>query len=42
MKAVFLDDETRCVRAEELSDIHNRPFHQRLWESLVRLLAPLL
>jgi cardiolipin synthase len=42
MKAVFLDDETRCVRAEELSDIHNRPFHQRLWESLVCLLAPLL
>lgn len=42
MKAVFLDDESRCVRAEELSDIHNRPFHHRLWESLVRLLAPLL
>ena len=42
MKAVFLDDESRCVRAAELSDIHNRPFHHRLWESLVRLLAPLL
>lgn len=42
LKQVFLDDEAHCTRVGEQDAHSQRPFWQRLWESLVRLLAPLL
>ena len=42
MKQVFLDDEQRCISVEQLREQMRSPFLMRLWESLVRLLAPLL
>lgn len=42
LKQVFLDDEAHCTRVGEQDAHSHRPFWQRLWESLVRLLAPLL
>lgn len=42
MKQVFLDDLQHCTAADGLTETARRPFHLRLWESLVRLLAPLL
>ena len=42
LKTVFLDDQQHCQLIEEVTDISHRPFLIRLWESLVRLLSPLL
>ena len=42
MKQVFLDDEQQCIGIDELNSQIRSPFLMRLWESLVRLLAPLL
>lgn len=42
LKTVFLDDQQHCQLIEEVTDISHRPFLTRLWESLVRLLSPLL
>ena len=42
VKQLFYKDETHSVPLEELKDITHRSFLQRLWESLVRLLSPLL
>lgn len=42
MKQVFLTDQESCVLVDRLTDFMRRPFLNRLWESLVRLLAPLL
>lgn len=42
MKQVFLTDQESCVLIDRLTDFMRRPFLNRLWESLVRLLAPLL
>lgn len=42
MKQVFLTDQESCTLIKSLSDLTNRPLFRRLWESLVRLLSPLL
>lgn len=42
MKQVFLTDQESCIHIERMNDLIRRPFLNRLWESLVRLLSPLL
>ncbi|MGI6223883.1 MAG: cardiolipin synthase [Prevotella sp.] len=42
LKQVFFDDERDCVRIEDAVQVENRPFLKRLWESLLRLLSPLM
>lgn len=42
MKKVFLDDQEHCSLVDEQTYAHRRPFVHRLWESLIRLLSPLL
>ena len=42
MKKVFLIDQEACMQIEKLTDLTHRPFFNRLWESIVRLLSPLL
>lgn len=41
-KSIFLDDQTHSLLIEDALDLDKRPFFKRLWESLVRLLSPLL
>uniref|UniRef100_A0AB33J9Z7 Cardiolipin synthase n=1 Tax=Prevotella sp. GTC17260 TaxID=3236796 RepID=A0AB33J9Z7_9BACT len=42
MKKVFLDDLQQCVPIEKVRRLMHRPFLLRLWESIIRLLSPLL
>ena len=42
MKNVYLEDEKLCVPLKKLKNINHRPFRERLWESLIRLLSPLM
>lgn len=42
MKQVFVDDMQHCVPLDDVNVIIRRPFLRRLWESVVRLLSPLL
>jgi len=42
LKKVFLDDQTHCKAFDEVVDVSKRPLLRRLWESFVRMLAPLL
>ncbi len=42
LKQVFMKDLESCILIDNIRDIIRRPFHNRLWESLVRLLSPLL
>ena len=42
MKQIFMDDEARCVDFSDVHEFRRRSFLLRLWESLVRLLSPLL
>ena len=42
MKQLFLDDEAESVQFASLSERARPRFHVRLWESLVRLLSPLM
>lgn len=42
MKQVFLEDLRRSVLINDVKVISKRPFINRLWESIVRLFAPLL
>jgi len=42
MKKIFLDDQEKCVLLEQVRDIDNIPFLRKLWESIIRLLSPLL
>jgi cardiolipin synthase len=42
MKQVFFDDLQHCISADELKYAHRPSYIQRLWESVVRLLSPLL
>ncbi len=42
VKAVFLSDSEACTPLEEARDLLHRSFVGRLWESVVRLLSPLL
>lgn len=42
IKDIFLTDETKCVPLENIKEINHKSFIYRLWESVVRLLSPLL
>lgn len=42
LKAVFQRDEHDCIPLEQSKRFANRSFLRRLWESLVRLLSPLM
>lgn len=42
MKEVFLQDQATCTLIDQVNGIPHRPFLSRLWESIVRLLSPLL
>lgn len=42
MKTLFVEDETECVTTDCMPYMQHRPFRVRLFESLVRLLSPLL
>lgn len=42
IKNIFLTDETKCVPLEKIKEINHKSFIYRLWESVVRLLSPLL
>lgn len=41
-KEVFAEDEKECVPIDQVKDLSHRSFLIRLWESLVRLLSPLM
>ena len=42
LKKVFLDDQQQCVPLSEVPNWSRPKFFRRLWESLIRLLSPLL
>ena len=42
VKAVYLRDEAKSILVDDVSYFVKRPFRQRLFESTVRLLSPLL
>jgi cardiolipin synthase len=42
LKKIFLDDQSLSVRLEDVPSWLHPHFFQRLWESLTRLLSPLL
>ena len=42
VKEIFLKDQEECVALEDVRNLTHRSFLQRLWESIVRLLSPLL
>ena len=42
LKKIYLSDEKDSVPLEEIKDITHRSFLERLWESLIRLMSPLL
>lgn len=42
MKQVFLDDEAHCTTIDNVRELTHRQFRLRLWESVVRLISPLL
>ena len=42
LKAVFMQDVADSVLLDDIEDLDRRPFYKRLWESLVRMLSPLL
>ncbi len=41
-KQIFITDLEHCTLIENVADLPHRNFGQRLWESVVRLLSPLL
>ena len=42
VKEIFLKDQEECVSLSDVQNLSHRPFLQRLWESMVRLLSPIL
>ena len=42
VKAIFLRDQEESVALEDVRNLTHRSFLQRLWESIIRLLSPLL
>ena len=42
VKDIFLKDQEECVSLEDVRNLTHRSFLQRLWESMIRLLSPLL
>jgi cardiolipin synthase len=42
LRDIYLADESQSVLLEDLPQRHNPPFLKRFWESLVRLISPLM
>lgn len=42
VKEIFLKDQEECIALEDVRNLTHRSFLQRLWESIIRLLSPLL
>ena len=42
LKSLYLKDEKQSVLLDDIKDITHRSFLERLWESLIRLMSPLL
>ncbi len=42
LKSLFLADQKDCIKLNNFANLDHRPFLLRLWESVVRLLSPLL
>ena len=42
LKKVFMDDLKECVNIEDVKEVHHLSIGQRLWESIIRLISPLL
>lgn len=42
LKKVFLDDQASSIELTNVTDLEHRPFYERLIESLIRMLSPLL
>lgn len=42
MKALFLTDQQQCQLIDEVRKVEGRSFLRRLWESMLRILSPLL
>ena len=42
VKDIFIKDQEECVSLEDVRNLTHRSFLQRLWESIIRLLSPLL
>lgn len=42
IKAIYLKDESQSILVDDVSYFVKRPFMKRLFESIVRLLSPLL
>lgn len=42
VKSIFLTDQSHCILLDDVRKLNRRPFFNRFWESLVRLLSPLL
>jgi len=42
LKSVFLEDQKHCILLDDVKKLNRRPFFNRFWESLVRLMSPLL
>ncbi|MCH3982258.1 MAG: cardiolipin synthase [Prevotella sp.] len=42
MKKIYLDDEKQSIPSSDVAELTHQPFLKRLWESLIRLLSPLM
>ena len=42
LRDIYLADESQSVLLEDLPQRQNPPFLKRFWESLVRLISPLM
>ena len=42
VKNIFFTDESHCIPLQNIKEINHNSFIYRLWESIVRLLSPLL
>ena len=42
MKKIYLDDEKQSIPSSDVAELTHQPFLRRLWESLIRLLSPLM
>lgn len=42
VKNIFFTDESQCIPLQNIKEINHNSFIYRLWESIVRLLSPLL
>lgn len=42
MKKVFLDDQNHCMMIDEVREVAHQKFLSRLWESILRVVSPLM